>query len=349
VAQDLTSLSLGFLITNGGELQLYNAAEETADVFFVRSHVSSSIDDGKVDVKFSLKDAAGDAINTVSLKVDARDALAANGDGEVFVSALAAGTHLLSAYSKSGAQIAKSHFTLSLEDSTGLAALNPSNPTVSVAGGLDKVYVQADISGDLVKIGRVSPLPIKPGTKPMEVVFALKGRLLDSAGAPLPSVKVSLGDCSATTNADGFFWLNALPADKYKVTALDANGKQIATSVLLVEKNDTTGIRDVSMDSATLTVTDNAGTVYLSMRLTGDGAITFTAASESNIFAAAPSSSPSAARPSSAATKGSLSSFADNGSYFSVYIYLFLFILVLIILVVTLIIKTAFSGKRTKH
>lgn len=349
LSEDQSGLCLGFLISAAGELKLCNIAAETAGVFSARESAGKSNDAGKVDVKFNLKDGEGEAINTVSLRVDERDALPANGDGEIYLPALAAGTHTLTAYSGSGAQIAESYVTISREAETGLAAQNPSNPTVSVAAGLDRVYVQADITDDLVMIGRVSPLPIAPGSKPLDVVFAVKGRLLDGAGAPLPSVRISLGDYAAATNNDGFFWLSALPADQYRVTAQDASGKTIASSVLLVKKSDATGVRDVSMDSATLAVTANAGIVYLTMQLAEDGALAVTAASEDNLFALQP---PSAATRSAAAPSASgagLSSAAGPVSYFSIYTYLFLSILVLIIFVVTMIIKAAFSGRKTKH
>ena len=348
VAEEAAELSLGLILTNVGQLKLYNVSEEAASVFSALPSSKSTYAPDNMDIKFYFKDKTGASINSVSLAVDAGDKLQTNGDGEVYIPALAPGTHKLTAYSGSGAVIAQSYITVERDAVTDLTATNASNPTITVKNGLKTVYLEADITGSLVNVGLVSAEPLMPGTRPLEIVFAVKGCLVDSAGNPQPSVHLSLGDYSSTTNQEGFFWLNGLPVDKYKIIAQDENGRNIAASTLMIEKGTATGIKDVSLSSATLTVDGKSGIVYMTLQLTEENALMVTAASDSNLFIPAPAASQAADDPIASAPQDSFTASVKSVSQFSIYAYLFIIILVLIIFVVYVIVRVS-RAEKTKH
>ena len=345
---EASELSLGLIFTNVGQLKLYNVSEESASVFSILPSSKSAYEPDNMDIKLYLKDKTGASINSVALAVDADDKLQSNGDGEVYISELSPGTHKLTAYSGSGAVIAQSYITLARDSATDLTATNASNPTITVENGLKTVYIEADIKDSLVNVGQVSAEPLMPGTRPLEIVFAVKGCLLDSALNPLPSVNLSLGEYSSTTNQEGFFWLNGLPADKYKIIAQDENGRKIASSTLLIEKDTATGIKDVSLGSATLTVDGKSGIVYMTLQLTEENALMVTAASDSNLFIPAPAASQAPDDEVASAPPESLAASVKSISHFSIYAYLFIIILAMIIFVICVIVRVS-RVEKSKH
>jgi hypothetical protein len=344
VAEDANELSLGLILTNVGQLKLYNVSEDVAGAFSTLPSSNPAYNPDNMDIKLYFIDKTGASVNSIALAVDAGDKLKSNADGEVYISALAPGTHKLTAYSESGAILAQSYITMDRDASTDLTATNASNPTLTVENGLKTAYIEADIKDSVVNVGKVSAEPLMPGIRPLDIVFALKGCLVDSEQKPLPSVQLSLGDHSATTNTDGFFWLNGLPADKYRITAQDQNGRRIASSTLLIQKDTETGIKDVSLSSATLTIDDKSGTVYMKLQLTDENALMVTAASNTNIFVPAPAAASDEAVPS--APQESLSKSVKSISPFSIYAYLFIIILVLIVLVIYAIVKVSRAAKK---
>lgn len=64
--------------------------------------------------------------------------------------------------------------------------------------------------------------PPPPTTTPVPPTYSISGRVVDGSGAPISGVTISAGGHTATTNGNGDYTINGLPAGGYTITASKA-------------------------------------------------------------------------------------------------------------------------------
>ncbi|MEI6100981.1 MAG: carboxypeptidase-like regulatory domain-containing protein [Eubacteriales bacterium] len=346
VAANSNDLSLGLIANGSGNLKLYTIAEKAKKAFATIPSSNNEYNPSGLDLKVYFQDTWGTANSALALKVNAGDQLKSNLDGEIYLKSLPLGTHKLTAYSKSGAKLAESYITINRKSASALTGSNPANPVLSAEDGQGIVYVLADIQDSLVKIRQISASPLTPGSRPEQSVVSVQGCLINAAQNPMPQVKLVMGDYSSTTNSSGLFSIEKLPVDQYQVVARDSGGKKIASSTLIMQKDLSTAIKDVTLNSASLAVSPYASTLFLTMQVTDDHALLLKAASDTAPSIPSPVPSPTI---TAGATAASVSTASSSGnSILAIYAYLFIAILALIVVVIIVLFRLRRSSK-TKH
>lgn len=340
VANGAEQLTLALVLDASGHLSLYTITDKAIKAFSSLPASKSEINPNQVGIKFYFQDIWNISGSNLALKMDAGDLHPSNLDGEIFLDAVSIGTHKLIVSSKSGAKLAESHISIARSNETGLTGSNQTNPVISAGASQQVVYVLADAQDNLVKIRQVSAGPLSPGMRPELSTLTLQGCLVDSAQKPVPQMKLSMGDYASTTDASGMFEMDELPLDHYQITAKDASGKKVTAFTLRMEKDIATGIKDVTLNSASVTVGPSASNLYLTLQLTDDRALLLKAASDKQLVLSAPVAAASPVQTAQANTSA-----PAGNSLLAVYAYLLAAILALVVVVIVVLIRLRRAGK----
>ncbi len=343
VSADAKQLGMA-LVLKDGYLQVYAVTDKNAKAFSSLPASKSLGSASQPGIKFYFQDTWGTSLNSLALKMDAGDLHPSNLDGQIYIESVSEGTHKLIVSSKGGAKLGESHITVARQGETGLTASNEANPMISLDSNQQIVYVLADIQDNLIRIKQVSADPLTPGARPELSTVSLTGCLLDSAQKPIPQVKLSLGDYASTTDDSGVFEINKIPLDQYQMVAKDANGKKISALTLLMQKDFETGIKEVTLNSASVAIGPSATNLFVTLQLMDDRALMLRSVSDKQLALPAPSTTASpAAQP---ATDGVAQ--AGAGSRLAIYAYLLIAVVALIVVVLIVLFRLR-RAARPKH